>query len=80
MEKPDGKKQVKLTAFLTKKGKDHSKVSEQTTNGPQKRKIDPVCGIPKENINTAKANKPDTEQSTDKRGSPVYEKSGSEFE
>ena len=37
--------------------------------------IDPVGGIRKENINTAKAKKPDTEQSTDKRGSPVCEKS-----
>ena len=75
VEKPDEKKQVKLNAFLTKEEKEQSKVSEQTTKGPQKRKIDPVGGIRKENINTVKAKKTDTEQSTDKRGSPVCEKS-----
>ena len=66
VEKSDGKKQVKLTAFLTKEETEQSKVSEQTT---KKRKIDPVGGIRKNPINTTIAKKPDTEQSTDKRGS-----------
>ena len=44
VEKSDGKKQVRLTAFLINEEKEPSKVSEQTT---KKRKIDPVGGIRK---------------------------------
>ena len=79
VEKPDERKQDKLTAFLTKEEKEQSKVSQQTAKGPRKRKIDPAAGIRKENTNTAKAKKPDTEQLTDKRGLPVRE-IASEFE
>ena len=37
--------------------------------------MDPVGDIRKENVNTVKAKKPDTEQSRDKCGSPVCKKS-----